>query len=55
MFRTKPISFNDIVVPKSPKTNNVLVNVITIVTTYSQQSKHVFKEKEPVKTKGAKD
>jgi hypothetical protein len=32
MFRTKPISSNATTSPKPPKTNNVLVNVVVIVT-----------------------
>jgi hypothetical protein len=38
MFRTKPISFTS-VAPKLSKLDNVLVNVIAIVTTHSQQPK----------------
>jgi hypothetical protein len=56
MLRTKPVSFNATTIPKSPKTNNVSINVIFVVTTYSEQSKqHVFKEREPVEAKGAED
>jgi len=40
MFRTKRVSFNAMTTPKLPKTNNVLVNVVVVVTTRSQQSEH---------------
>jgi hypothetical protein len=36
MFRIKPVYSNATIAPKLPKTNNVLVNVVTIVTTHSQ-------------------
>jgi hypothetical protein len=40
----------------SPKTNNVPVNVIVVITTCSQQSKqHVFKKRELVKAKKIED
>jgi hypothetical protein len=55
MFRTKLVNFNATITPKPLKINNVLVNVVVDVTTRSQQPKHVFKEREPVKAKGAKD
>jgi hypothetical protein len=38
MFKTKLVSFNATTTFKPPKTNNVLVNVVDIVTTCSQQS-----------------
>ncbi len=56
MFRTKHVSSNATTTPKPPKTNNVLVNVIAIVTTHSQQlEQKVFKERELVKAKGVED
>jgi len=36
MFRTKFVSFNA-TTPKSPKPNNVLVNVAVVITTHNQQ------------------
>ncbi len=37
MFRTKLVSFNVTIIPKSPKPNNVLVNVVVVIITHSQQ------------------
>jgi hypothetical protein len=36
MFRSKHVNSNATITPKPPKTNNVLVNVIVVVTTRSQ-------------------
>jgi hypothetical protein len=36
MFRTKPISSNVTIAPKPPKIDNVSVNVVVPITTYSQ-------------------
>jgi hypothetical protein len=36
-FKTKPISYNVMTTPKPLKTDNVPINVITIVTTHNQQ------------------
>jgi hypothetical protein len=33
MFKTKPISSNVMTTPKPPKIDNVLVNVVAVVTT----------------------
>jgi len=56
MLSTKPVNSNATTIPKSPKINNVSINVIFFVTTYSEQSKqHVFKEREPVEAKGVED
>ncbi len=56
MFITKPISCNAMITPKSPKINNVPINVVGVVTTGNQRSEqHVFKEKEPIKTKGVEE
>lgn len=55
MFRTKPISSTS-VTHKSTKLDNVLVNVVAIVTTQSQSPKQqVLKEHELIKAKGEKD
>ncbi len=55
MFRIKPINFNAAIVFKPPKTDNMPVNVVVVVTTHNQQSKQqMFKGREPIKTKGAK-
>jgi hypothetical protein len=35
MFRTKLVSFNVTTTPKQPKTNNVPINVVAIVTTHN--------------------
>jgi hypothetical protein len=44
------------ITPKSPKINNVPINVVGVVTTGNQRSEqHVFKEKEPIKTKGVEE
>jgi hypothetical protein len=49
MFR-----INAMTTPISPKTNNVLDNVVGVITTHNQQlEQQVFKEKEPIKAKGA--
>jgi hypothetical protein len=54
MFKTKPIHFNTTITPKLLKANNVSVNVVVVVITYSQQPKqHVLKERVLVKAKGA--
>jgi hypothetical protein len=56
MFRTKHVSYNATITFKAPKTDNVPINVIAIVTTHIQESEHkVFKERELVKTKGLKN
>jgi hypothetical protein len=56
MFKIKPVSSNAMTTPKSPKTNNVPINVVVVVTTHNQQSgQQVFKERESVKIKGAKE
>jgi hypothetical protein len=39
MFETKPVNSNAMIAPKPPKTNNVLVNVVVVLTTRSQQPK----------------
>jgi len=39
MFKTKLVSFKVTTTPKPLKIDNVLVNVIVVVTTHSQQSK----------------
>jgi hypothetical protein len=55
MFKTKLVSSNA-TTSKPRKTHNVLVNVVVVVTSQSQQlEQHVFKEKELVKTKRTKD
>jgi hypothetical protein len=53
MFRTKIISI--IITFKSPKLNNVLINVVVVVIILSQQPKQVLKERELVKAKGVED
>jgi len=56
MCRTKHVSFNVITTPKPFKPNNVLVNVLVVVTTRSQKPKQqVLKERELVKAKGVED
>jgi hypothetical protein len=56
MFRTKHVSYNATIALKAPKIDNVPINVVAIVTTRIQQSEHkVFKEREPVKTKGVEE
>jgi hypothetical protein len=35
LFRTEPINFNATTTPKLPKIDNVLVNVVVIITTHS--------------------
>ncbi len=56
MFRTKPISSNAMTSPKLPITDNVSINVIAIITTRNQQlEQQVFKERESVKAKWAKE
>ncbi len=56
MFRTKLVNFNATTASKLPKTNNMLVNVVVVITTCNQQSEQqVFKEREPVKAKGVED
>jgi hypothetical protein len=37
MFRTKTINYNATTTPKLPKPYNVLVNVVVVITTCSQQ------------------
>jgi hypothetical protein len=37
MFKTKLVSFNATTTLKSPKIDNVPINVVVVVTTYSQQ------------------
>jgi hypothetical protein len=55
MFRIKPVSSYATTTPKLSKTDNVPINVVDVVTIHIQQSEQlVFKEKESVKTKGAK-
>jgi hypothetical protein len=55
MFKTKPINSTS-VAPKSSKLDNVLVNVVAIVTIHSQQPKQqVLKEWESIKAKAEKD
>jgi hypothetical protein len=39
MFKTKPVNSNATIAPKLPKTNNVSINVVAVVTTRSQQPK----------------
>jgi hypothetical protein len=49
MFR-----INAMITPNPLKTNNVLVNVVGVITTHNQQlEQQVFKEKEPINAKGA--
>ncbi len=56
MSRTKLVSYNATIVSKPPKTDNVPINVVANVTTHIKQSEQqVFKERELVKTRGAKD
>jgi hypothetical protein len=56
MFKTKPINCNVTSTPKPPKHDNVPINMAIVVIIHSQQLKqHMFKEKELVKAKGAKD
>ncbi len=56
MFKTKLVRFNVTTTPKPPKTNSVPINVVVVVLTHSKKSEqHVFKERELVKAKGAKD
>jgi hypothetical protein len=56
MFIIKLVSSNATTTHKSSKIDNLLVDVVAIITTHSQQSKqHVFKERELVKIKGAKE
>jgi hypothetical protein len=56
MFRTKHVSYNATIALKAPKIDNVPINVVAIVTTRIQQSENkVFKEREPVKTKGVEE
>jgi hypothetical protein len=55
MFRIKLINFNVTITPKPFKIKNVPVIVVVDVTTHNQQPEHVFKEREPIKAKGAKD
>jgi hypothetical protein len=51
MFR-----INAMTTPNLLKTNNVLVNVLGVITTHNQQlEQQVFKEKELVKAKGAEE
>jgi hypothetical protein len=55
MFRTQPISYIN-AAPKLLKLDNVLVNVVAIVTSHNQQPKQqVLKERELIKAKGEKD
>jgi hypothetical protein len=52
MFRIKLANYNVITTLKPPKTNNVQVNVVVVITICSQQPEHhVFKEKESIKAK----
>ncbi len=56
MFKTKLVSSNATTTPKLPKTNNLPINLVTIVTIHSQQSKQqVFQERELLKTKGVEE
>ncbi len=56
MFKTKPISSNVMTTPKPPKIDNVLVNVVAVVTTRNQQLEYqVFEKRKPVKAKKTKD
>jgi hypothetical protein len=51
MFR-----INATITPKPSKTNNVLVDVIVVVTTHSQQlEQQMSMEREPIKTKGPEE
>ncbi len=54
MFKTIHVSSNATTTFKQLKIDNVLINVVVAIPTHNQQSKHVFKEKEPVKIEGAK-
>jgi hypothetical protein len=55
MFKTRPISSNATTKPKLLKPNNVLINVIIVIATCSDQlEQHELKEREPVKAKGIK-
>jgi len=40
---------------KPPKIDNVLVNIVVVITTCNQQLKQLFEEKESVKAKGIED
>jgi hypothetical protein len=40
---------------KPPKTDNVPVNIIVVITTCNQQLKQLFEERELVKAKGIED
>jgi hypothetical protein len=56
MFKTNPLISNVTITSKLLKIDNVLINVVVVVTTCSQQSEqHVFKETELGKAKGAED
>jgi hypothetical protein len=56
MFRIKLVSSNATTTPKPLKPNNVLINVVVVVTTYNQQPKqHVLKERESVQAKGVEE
>jgi prephenate dehydrogenase len=56
MFGTRHVNLCVTLPPKPLKLNNVLVNVVVVVTTHSQQlEQHVLKDRKLVKAKGAKD
>jgi hypothetical protein len=56
MFKTKHVTSNATTTPKPPKLGNVLVNMVDVATTHSQQSEQqVLKERELVKDKGVED
>ncbi len=38
MFKTKSIGYNVTITPKLPKMNNVLINVVDVITIHNQQS-----------------
>ncbi len=52
MFKSKLVSSNATTTSKLPRIDNVLINVVVVVTTRNQQlEQQVFKERELVKAK----
>ncbi len=55
-LKTKHVNSNVATTPKPPKLDNVSVNVVTAITTHSQQlEQQVLKEREPIKAKRTED
>ncbi len=55
-LKTKLVNSNVATTPKPPKLDNVSVNVVTAITTHSQQlEQQVLKEREPIKAKQTED